>query len=105
LEAEWFGNLRRGRTMLRKESRYECLFCVFFNGCGRLKVNDRIIKIVQEEGKCPDRKPIWINPSCRNSIFYFTDKRLYMVGLDDPIEPSKYYRIPSKEVKEYVEKS
>jgi len=87
--------------MLRKDSRYECLFCARFDGCVRLEVNNIIIRTIQENGKCPDRFPLWINPSCRVSFFHFTDK-YYVIGLDDYIDINKYYRVPSREIKEYL---
>lgn len=93
----------RVEILLRKEDRYECLFCTCFDICGRLEVNNIIIRAIQENGKCPDRFPLWINPSCRESFFHFTNK-YYVTGLDDCIDLNKYYRVPSREVKEYVEK-
>jgi hypothetical protein len=89
---------------MRKELRYECLFCNFFDECRRLEVNEIIIRAIQETGKCPDRYPIRINPSCRVPFFYCSSK-YYVIGSEEPIELDKYYRVPSREVKEYVEKS
>jgi len=82
--------------MLRKKSRYECLFCGRQNLCSRLEVNDYIIRAIQEDGYCPDRNPIWINPSCRISFFY------YRISFFQYTTSSKYYRVPSREVKEYL---
>lgn len=87
--------------MLRKDSRYECLFCGRQNLCSRLEVNTYIIRAIQKNGYCPDRNPIWINPSCRVSFFYITDT-YYVTGCKDAIDLSKYYRVPSREIEEYL---
>lgn len=51
--------------MLRKENRWECLFCSSYEICYRLEVNDLILREIERNGKCPDRIPIFINPSLR----------------------------------------
>jgi len=88
--------------MLRKDSRYECLFCGRLNLCSRLEFNAYIIGAIQENGYCPDRSPIWINPSCRISSFLYNTDTYYVIGCKDPISPNKYYRVPSREIKEYL---
>lgn len=87
---------------LRKENRFECLFCSSYELCRRLEVNERIIRDIEEGGKCPDRIPIWINPSTRFRFFLFINS-VTIIGKEEPYDLNIYFRPFLSEVKKYVQ--
>lgn len=96
--------LRKETPKLRKENRWECLFCETFDICSRIECNPYIEKHIKEHGHCPDRKPIWVNPSHRIPFFEF-QTCVYLIGevqprfaLDEKGNPSFYYKPLLKEI-------
>jgi len=93
---------------LKKSDRLECLFCERCQYCGRLESNSMIVKAIEIKGQCPDRRPIWFNPSERIR-FHEIDEAYFQVGENEPRmvrengEINFSYRPLMKELKEYLD--
>lgn len=76
---------------MRKQNRWECLFCGYFDECRRLEVNELIIREIERTNKCPDRFPIYINPSTRFKSFFY-DKSFQIIGSSQMHCSNKYFK-------------